>query len=458
MDKQKELGTASIVSLIIKYSVPAIIAMMVNSLYTTIDRMFIGRIPGVGALAMSGVGITMPITYVIMGLGMLVGVGTAASISIKLGQQKRDVAENLLGNAVTLTFIISAIVTVFGLGFSGKILNLLGASPETLIYAKQFINVLLFGTIFNITGFALNQSIRSDGNPKMAMISMLIGAILNIILDPIFIFMFGWGIKGAAFATVLSQAVSSVWIFYYFTKGKSNLKIKKKYMILKKKLVKSIFLIGMSPCAMQIAASLVQVVSNTALLKYGGDMAVASMAIISSISMIFLMPIFGLNQGAQPIVGYNFGAKKYKRVKQAVLYPIIAATVIVSIGGLLIQLFPDKAIAMFNDNAELMKVGAHGIRIYLSMLPIVGFQIISSNYFLATGKGNIAMILSLLRQVIFLIPLLLILPQYLGLTGVWLAGPISDLLSSIVTGGFLIKEMKVLHKQEVSLGEEVSLS
>lgn len=448
MDKQKELGTASIISLVIKYSVPAIIAMMVNSLYTTIDRMFIGRIPDVGAIAMSGVGITMPITYVIMGLGMLVGVGTAASISIKLGQGKRKVAENLLGNAVTLTFIISVIVTVLGLGFSGRILNLLGASSETLIYAQQFINILLFGTVFNITGFALNQSIRSDGNPKMAMISMLIGAILNIILDPIFIFVFGWGIKGAAFATVLSQAVSSIWIFYYFTKGKSNLKIKRENLILKKRLVKSIFIIGMSPCAMQIAASLVQVISNTALLKYGGDMAVASMAIISSISMIFLMPIFGLNQGAQPIIGYNFGAKKYKRVKQAILYPIVVATIIVSVGGLLIQAFPDKAIALFNNDAELMRVGTHGIRIYLSMLPIVGFQIISSNYFLATGKGNVAMILSLLRQVIFLIPLLLILPKYLGLTGVWLAGPISDLLSSIVTGGFMIKEMRVLHKKE----------
>lgn len=448
MDKQKELGNQSVIKLLVQYSLPAIIAMMVNSLYTTVDRMFIGRIPGIGSIAMSGVGMTMPITYVVMGLGMLIGVGTAASISIKLGAQKRGVAEKLLGNAVTLTIIISAIVTVLGLAFSGKILSMLGTSELTLKYATQFINILLAGTIFNIAGFALNQTIRSDGNPKIAMVTMLIGAITNIVLDPIFIFVFDLGIAGAAYATVISQAVSTIFIIHYFTKGKSNLKIKKENLKLEKPLVSKIFAIGMAPCAMQIAASLVQVVSNSALIKNGGDDAVAAMAIISSISMIFLMPIFGLNQGSQPIVGFNYGAKKYIRVKQALLYPIIVATIICSVGAVLIQVFPEYAIKLFNDDPSLIKTGSIGIRIFLSMLPIIGFQIISSNYFQAVGKAKVAMFLSLLRQVILLIPLLIILPNFWGLTGVWLAGAIADLVSSIVTGGFIVREMKLLHKQE----------
>lgn len=450
MDKQKELGESSIIKLLMKYSIPAIIAMMVNSLYTVIDRMFIGRIPGVGSLAMSGVGITMPITYVVLGLGMLVGVGTAASISIKLGQGKKKIAEKLLGNALSLSLIISVIVTILGVMFSKNILLLFGASASVMGYANDFIRIILFGTIFNLVGFALNQSIRSDGSPKVAMITMLIGCGLNIVLDPLFIFVFGWGIKGAAFATILSQAVSAVCVLYYFTKGNSNLKIKKENLKLEKPLVLGIFAIGMAPCAMQMAASIVQVVSNRALITYGGDLAAGAMAIISSISMIFLMPTFGINQGSQPIIGYNYGAKKYKRVKQALTYAIIAATIIVAVGGVLIQMFPEIAIKMFNDDPKLIEIGITGIRIFLSMMPIIGFQIVSTNYFQAVGKAKIAMLLSLLRQVILLIPLLIILPMRLGLTGVWLAGPISDLLASVITAILIVREMKLLKQSHES--------
>lgn len=450
MDKQKELGESSIIKLLMKYSIPAIIAMMVNSLYTVIDRMFIGRIPGVGSLAMSGVGITMPITYVVLGLGMLVGVGTAASISIKLGQGKKKTAEKLLGNALSLSLIISVIVTILGVMFSKNILLLFGASASVMSYANDFIRIILFGTIFNLVGFALNQSIRSDGSPKVAMITMLIGCGLNIVLDPLFIFVFGWGIKGAAFATILSQAVSAVCVLYYFTKGNSNLKIKKENLKLEKPLVLGIFAIGMAPCAMQMAASIVQVVSNRALITYGGDLAAGAMAIISSISMIFLMPTFGINQGSQPIIGYNYGAKKYKRVKQALTYAIIAATIIVAVGGVLIQMFPEIAIKMFNDDPKLIEIGITGIRIFLSMMPIIGFQIVSTNYFQAVGKAKIAMLLSLLRQVILLIPLLIILPMRLGLTGVWLAGPISDLLASVITAILIVREMKLLKQSHES--------
>ena len=454
----KELGSESIIKLLFKYSIPAIIAMMVNALYTVIDRMFIGRIHSVGAVAMSGVGMTMPIVCIVMGISMLIGVGSAASISIKLGQQKRHTAERILGNAVTLSVIASIIITFLGITFSESILSVLGAGDETLMYAKQFINIVLMGTIFNVLGFALNQCIRSDGNPKIAMTTMIIGAAANIILDPIFIFTFGWGIKGAAYATVLSQLISCIWIVGYFLSGKSSLKLKRENLKLDIKLMKTIFAIGMAPCAMQIAASMVQVVSNKSLITYGGDLAAGAMAVVSSISMIFLMPIFGMNQGAQPIIGYNIGAKNYKRAKKTVLYSVIAATTVVVIAFLLTQLFPRAFIKMFNDDPKLVSTAITGLRIYLCMLPVVGFQIICANYFQASGKAKISMFLSLLRQVFFLIPLMVILPKFLGLTGVWLAGPISDFLSAVVTSGFIIRELKIINKLEEEKNNQEELT
>ena len=454
----KELGSESIIKLLFKYSIPAIIAMMVNALYTVIDRMFIGRIPSVGAVAMSGVGMTMPIVCIVMGISMLIGVGSAASISIKLGQQKRHTAERILGNAVTLSVIASVIITFLGIAFSENILSVLGAGDETLMYAKQFINIVLMGTIFNVLGFALNQCIRSDGNPKIAMTTMIIGAAANIILDPIFIFTFGWGIKGAAYATVLSQLISCVWIVGYFLSGKSSLKLKRENLKLDIKLMKTIFAIGMAPCAMQVAASMVQVVSNKSLITYGGDLAAGAMAVVSSISMIFLMPIFGMNQGSQPIIGYNIGAKNYKRAKKTVLYSVIAATIVVIIAFLLTQLFPSAFIKMFNDDPKLVSTAITGLRIYLCMLPVVGFQSICANYFQASGKAQISMFLSLLRQVFFLIPLMVILPKFLGLTGVWLAGPISDFLSAVVTLGFIIRELKIINKLEEEKNNQEELT
>lgn len=447
MDKE-ELGTQSIKKLLIKFSVPAIIAMMVNSLYTVVDRMFIGRIPGVGAIAMSGVGITMPIVFIIMAAGMLIGVGAAANISLKLGQRKREVAEKILGNAFTLSIIAGISMTVLGIAFSKNILNLLGASPETLGYAQQFINIILIGTTFNLLGFSLNQSIRADGNPKMAMATMLIGAITNMVLDPIFIFTFGWGIQGAAFATIISQFVSAVWIIWYFKSGKSSLKLKYVNMKLDFRLVKMICAIGMSPCAMQLAASLVQVVSNSALIEHGGDLAAGAMAVIASVGQLFLMPIFGMNQGGQPIIGYNYGAKKYARAKKTVVLAVIAATIVVTTGWLLIELFPAAFIKMFNDDPNLVATATTGIRIYAILFPIIGFQIICSNYFQCIGKAKISMLLSLLRQVIFLIPLLMILPKYFGLIGVWIAMPLSDLGASVVTCIFVLRELKQLKKLE----------
>lgn len=456
MNRQNVIGEEKISKLLMQFSIPAIIGMMVNTLYNIIDRMYIGNIPEVGSLALTGVGITLPIMTIILAFGMLVGMGTSARISLKLGQHKKDEAEHHLGNAFILILILSALITVIGLVFMRPILTLFGASADTEIYASQYMQIIFIGTIFNMLSFGLNHSIRSDGNPKIAMFSMLIGAGINIILDPIFIFMFGLGVRGAAIATVISQIASTIWILYYFTKGKSNIKITRHSMRLQKTIVLSIFSIGMSPFVMQLANSMVQVLANNALKMYGGDLAIGAMTIVNSVSMIFMMPLFGLNQGSQPIVGFNYGAKKYHRVKEAVKYAVVVGTIIVTVGWLVIQLAPDMLIRIFNKDPKLAEMARSGLKIFLFMLPVLGFQVISSNFYLAIGKAKTSMFLSLLRQVLLLIPCLIILPRIgdLGLTGVWLAGPVADGLASIITGVIFFNSVRKLKDKEVFEAEE----
>lgn len=456
MRGQARLGEEKISKLLMEFSIPAIIGMVVNTLYNIVDRMYIGNIKDIGGLALTGVGITMPIMTIIMAFGMLIGIGTSARISLKLGEHKREEAEKHLGNAFTLIIIASVLITIIGLVFMHKILGLFGASADTEIYAREYMQIIFFGTIFNMLSFGLNHSIRSDGSPKVAMLSMLIGAGTNIILDPIFIFVFGMGVRGAAIATVISQIVSTIWILYYFTKGKSNLKIKREYLSLDKAIVLSIFSIGVSPFSMQIAQSIVQVLANNALKTYGGDLAIGAMTIINSVAMIFMMPIFGLNQGSQPIIGYNYGAEKYKRVKQAVKSATIVATIIVSIGWIITQAAPHLLISIFNRDEQLVGIASAGMRIFLLMLPVVGAQVISSNYFQSIGKAKISMFLSLLRQVILLIPCLIILPKIFGLTGVWLAGAVSDGLSSLITLIiFFMSVRKLKDKEEIVAKEAI---
>ena len=454
MRGQARLGEEKISKLLMEFSIPAIIGMVVNTLYNIVDRMYIGNIKDIGGLALTGVGITMPIMTIIMAFGMLIGIGTSARISLKLGEHKREEAEKHLGNAFTLIIIASVLITIIGLVFMHKILGLFGASADTEVYAREYMQIIFFGTIFNMLSFGLNHSIRSDGSPKIAMLSMLIGAGTNIILDLIFIFVFGMGVRGAAIATVISQIVSTIWILYYFTKGKSNLKIKREYLSLDKAIVLSIFSIGVSPFSMQIAQSIVQVLANNALKTYGGDLAIGAMTIINSVAMIFMMPIFGLNQGSQPIIGYNYGAEKYKRVKQAVKSATIVATIIVSIGWIITQAAPHLLISIFNRDEQLVGIASTGMRIFLFMLPVVGAQVISSNYFQSIGKAKISMFLSLLRQVILLIPCLIILPKIFGLTGVWLAGAVADGLSSLITLIIFFMSVRKLKDKEGIVAKE----
>lgn len=457
MSNQKYLAEESIGKLLLKYSIPAIIGMLVNALYNIVDRMFIGRIPEVGSLALTGVGITMPIMSILLAFGMLIGIGSTANISLNLGRRKKDVAEKLIGSAVTLSLIVGIAITAIGLIFINPILNIFGASSNTLFYAKEYITVILVGSTFNILSFALNSTVRADGNPKMASFTMIVGCLTNVVLDYVFVFMFNMGIKGAAFATVISQALTFFIILYYYTKGKSNLKLKIPNLKLQKSLIMMTFAIGIAPFATQIANSLVQVVANNALKTYGNDLAIGAMTVISSLNMVFMMPIFGINQGCQPIIGFNYGARKFERAKKTFIYATIAATIICSIGGILIQLFPQLAISIFNNDAELTGLAVKGLRIYLLMMPIVGINIVATSYYQSVGKAKMSMFVSLLRQVILLIPFTLILPKFMGLDGVWAAGACADLLSVVITIILIAKEFKSLNKLTIEENSQATL-
>jgi putative MATE family efflux protein len=454
LDRSKQLGEEDIGKLLMKFSVPAIVGMLVNGLYNVVDRVFVGR--GIGKLALTGVTVTFPISIIIMAFAMLVGIGSATLISMKLGEQKKEDAEHILGNAFILIIITSIIVTILGLIWLEPMLIKLGASEETLPYAKEYIGIMLIGSIFQNVGFGLNNIIRSEGNPRVAMFTMLIGGILNIILEPIFIFVLHMGTRGSAIATVIAQTVNTIWVLSYFFRGNSVLKIRYKNLKLDAKVVKSIFAIGMSPFSMQIAASIVTIISNRSLVKYGGDSALGAMGVIMGVVMMVLMPTFGINQGCQPIIGYNYGAKNYHRVKHTLKLAIIAATGITVTGFTIIQLFPKQIIGLFNKDPQLISIGSHGIRIYLLMLPIIGFQIVTSNYFQAIGKAKISIFLGLSRQVILLIPLLFILPKFFGLNGVWMSGPSSDALASIITAVFIFVEIKHLNKLQSETGDVIT--
>lgn len=451
MDNSKNiLGTESIGRLLLKYSVPAIIGMMVNALYNVVDRVFIGNIPGVGPLAITGLGVTMPIMSIIIAFGTLIGVGATTNVSLKLGQGDRNKAEQIVGNAVSLSVLIGILIAIFGTIFSNKMLMVFGASQSTIGYAKDYMGIILIGAIFNIMSMMFSNLIRGDGNPKLSAAIMAAGCFMNIVLDAIFIFGFNMGIQGAALATIISQAVSTIWGLTYYLRGKSNVEFKKINLKLDKTIIKTIFAIGMSPFAMQLANSMVQLMFNTSLKVYGGDLAIGAMATISSINMLFVMPAFGFVQGMQPIVGFNYGAKKYDRAKKTLQISLMLATVVFIIGALVIQIAPQLLVGAFNKDQELMNITVNGLRKYAFAMPIVGISIVGSNFIQSIGKAKMSMLLGLLRQVIVLIPMIMILPNFIGLNGIWLAQPTADIVSAIITGIVLVKEIK-----KYDLDEEV---
>ncbi|MEL7655256.1 MAG: MATE family efflux transporter [Bacillota bacterium] len=443
--KTERLGEFPVGKLLLEFSIPAIIAMIANALYNVVDSIFVGR--GVGPLALTAVTIAFPIMIILMAFGMLIGIGSTALISLKLGQQEHDEAEKILGTAFAITILSGIVISFVFLIFLDPILRFLGATPDVFDYAKQFSTVILMGSVFQFISFGLNNIIRAEGNPIISMATMLFSAGMNTILNPIFIFVLHWGVIGSALATVSTQILVSAYIIYHFTIGHSNLKLHKKYFRVHLDLLGKIAAIGLSPFLLQMAASVVIFIFNNSLLKYGGEMAVAAMGVINRSSMMLLMPIFGINQGAQPIIGYNYGAQKYDRVKQTLKLASIAATAICVFGFVVSELFSRQIIGLFNKDEELIAIGTHGIRIFMLMLPIIGIQIVITNYFQAVGKAPKAILLSLTRLVLFLIPLVLILPTFFKLDGIWIAGPISDFSSSVIAILFLVKEFRYLQNK-----------
>jgi len=442
MDRSKSLGEEKISTLLWKFSLPAIVGMVVNALYNVVDSIFVGH--AVGEIGLTAVTIAFPIMIVLMGFGMLIGVGAAATVSLRMGENKKNEAEKILGNAFTLVIALAVTLTVCILFFLDTLLIALGAEPNVLPYARDFTRIIVLGSISMYIGFGLNNIVRAEGNPKMAMLTVLISAGLNIMLNPLFLFVFKLGISGSALATVISQSVSAIWVFAYFLSTRSLLRLRIANLVLCKDIVISILKIGMSPFLMQIGASLVTVLFNQSLLHYGGTLAVAAIGVITRIAMLMLMPIFGISQGLQPIIGYNYGAKQYERVKKSLKMAIGAATIFSTVGFVLVQVFDKQIIMLFNDNPALIEIGSKGMRLQLCMLPVIGFQIIGANYFQAIGKAQYAIILGMSRQVIILIPLILILPAFWGLTGAWLASPIADLVAASLTGAFLFRELSKL--------------
>lgn len=448
MNQTESLGQEKILPLLVKFSVPAIVGMLVQALYNVVDRIFVGN--GVGPLGLAGLTVSFPVMLVQMAFSMLIGLGATALISIRLGEDRQAEAEQIMNNAVGLLFLISCTITVLGIAFLDPLIRLMGASDAILPYARDYLSIILYGTIFQAIGFGLNHMIRAQGNPKIAMATMLIGAITNIALDPIFIFVFGWGVAGAAFATVLSQMVSSIWVLSFFLRGKSQLRLNMRYVFkIKWPVFVQIVSIGFSPFAMQLAGSLQNLVLNQNLAQYGGDLAISAMGIVFSVNTLFLMPIFGINQGAQPILGFNYGAIKYERVKQTLWYAVAGASILSTLGFLATRLLPVALVSLFGrEDAALMDLGVQAMRTVMITFPIIGVQLIGSGFFQALGKPKKSALLSLSRQVLMLIPLIIMLPRFWGLRGIFLAYPFADVMATIITLWFLRREFAKLDTTE----------
>ena len=437
-----ELKEEKIWRLIVKYSVPAILAMMVTSLYNTVDRAFIGSMKDVGALAISGLGVTMPILTILGSFCVGLAVGGSTNIAIKLGEGNKKEAEKSLGNTVAIELLVGIVMMIISIFYLEDILYFFGASNDTIKYSMDYMSVIMCGAWFNLPGFAMNSAIRAEGNPKFASNMMIIGCLLNLILDPIFIFGFDMGIKGAALGTVICQLVICLWSGYYFTLGKSNLKLKLKNIKIESKIIKGIVVIALTPFCMELASGFIHLITNKVLKLYGGDLAIGAMTAITSINLLFLMPVYGISQGMQTIIAYNYGAKQFDRAKKALSIGILGAAGILSFGLIAILLFPKHFISIFTKDARLMELALNGISIYSLTLPAIGICILGTVYFQSIGSAKKSIVLSLLRQVIVFIPLILIVPKYFGLNGVWAAQPLADIVSMIIIVLFLIKEFK----------------
>ena len=436
MDYINPLGTEKISKLLFKFSIPAITGMMINALYNVVDRIYIGNSPDIGTDGIAGITVGFPIMIVFLALGGLFGVGGATNFSINLGRKNYTEAENYLGNTFSLLILAGVLFAIIVRINLETILLFFGASEAILPYAMEYMKIIAFGAPFHIVSIGMNHFIRADGNPKLAMYTMFLGAGTNIILDPIFIYGFKMGMAGAALATIISQFFSFLWVTSYFIGKHSRNKLKIEYLRLKSNLTGKITTLGLPGFSLQLATSALNAILNKNLVFYGGDIAVSGMGVINSIQTLLIMPIIGLNQGVQPIISYNYGAKNYERVKDAAKLAIKAATIIVSFGFIITRLFPVQLISLFNRNTELIKFGKSAIFAWFLCFPVVGFQIVGSNFFQAIGRPKSAMLLTLTRQLILLTPAIIIFPRLWGVEGILYAAPFADFLSFLLTATF----------------------
>ncbi|HNZ83144.1 MAG TPA: MATE family efflux transporter [Sedimentibacter sp.] len=444
MEHTNPLGEEKVSKLLYKFSIPAIVGMMVNALYNIVDRIYIGNSPDLGANGIGGITISFPLTIILLSIGILFGQGGATLFSMNLGAKKHEGAQEALGNAFIMLILVGFSYMLLSQLFLVRLLKLFGASKTILPYAVEYMRYILFGSVFQVVSMGLNNFMRADGNPKLAMYTMFLGAGTNIVLDPVFIYGFKMGMAGAAIATVISQLFSFIWVVSYFTGKKSKVKLILKYIKPKFNVVFKILSLGLPGFSLQIANSLLNLILNKNLQLYGGDIAVSGMGVINSVQTMLIMPIIGLNQGVQPIISFNFGAKNYDRVKNAAKLAVKTATIVTTIGFVITRLFPLQIISLFNREPDMLEFGSHAIITWFLCLPVVGFQIIGANFFQALGRYKTSMFLTLTRQIIILIPSIIIFSKIWGIKGLVYAAPFADSLSFLLTASFFYYGIKHL--------------
>lgn len=431
----KELGTEPIGKLLMKYAIPAVISMLAASIYNIVDRAFLGQ--GVGPLAIAGLAVTFPIMNLSASFGAMIGAGGSTLLSIKLGQRDYDTAERVLGNIVSLNIVIGAVFAILAIIFIDPILLFFGASENTIEYAREYMLIILYGNIICHLNHGLVNVQRVTGHPNKAMIATLMGVGVNVVLDWVLIMMLHWGIAGAAIATVISQTLSTIYVAIGLCNKNDMIHLHKGIYAMKRRIVKNIFAIGISPFCMQLCACLVVILINRGLLNHGGDLAIGAYGIINGITFTFIMVVLGITQGMQPIAGFNYGAQQYDRVTKVLKYSIFYATLVMCCSFILCEFFPTLTIRIFTDDPQLTSLAVEGMKIIVMMTPLVGFQIVTGNFFQSIGMAKKSIFLSVSRQLIFLIPMLLILPNYFGTKGVWASITIADGISVITAAVML---------------------
>ena len=449
MNKEK-METGKILPLLVELSVPAMIGMIVNAIYNIVDRMFIGNAPHLGSIGLAGITISYPVTLVLMALSLMAGVGGATRFSIALGAKQDEDAKFYQGNSLMITVIFGLVFMIFGNLFMDPILTVLGASESVLPHARAYLSIILYGAVFQCVAMCGNNFSRAQGNARNAMVSQLLGAGFNIVFDYIFIVQFHMGMEGAALATIGGQFLSMVWQLAFLFGKRGLIQCKLVHMKLKKRFTYMILKTGLPAFLMQMSASVLNIVINGTLGTYGGDTAISTVGIITSVQTLMLMLLTGMVQGQQPIISYNYGAKRYDRVKETLKYTVIGSTIIAFIGFLIIEIFPAMIISMFNQEAEIINLGSISLRIWFICLPLIGCQTMCANFFQAIGMVKQSSFLNLLRQCLLLIPLILILAMIFKLYGVFIAVPIADLIAFLITMYLIRREMKTFVVEEVS--------